>query len=379
MKTMHLMGLNFGYKASFNGYEYIIIDRVWNGIGTMNFSINADVTNSELIAIDDIVWLDKDYDNAFIIERIEEVLEGSNITYNVTALGLNSLLSDYLTIPELPNVLVEGKRHEIARLLVDSNAINPYDESREQYNIVLGNYEESGETTDVTRRAKVSENLSRVLAPDGWNLRLDIPNQQIVFDVLKGVDRTSEQTENGRVLFGVKYGNLTTYRKVIDASSEKTVAYGGVDLVKAGNPTGRKKEVFVSGDEAITELLNQELIKNQRVDTFDFEAIAKQYEYKVDYDLGDYVTVVSDTISHRQITKIKEIYERGNVKILPEIGVPEKSIADIFGGYKTKLELVDATQDTIDCGGVGETILGIDCNIISDAYYLLDGGEVVGL
>ena len=94
MKTLHIMGLDFTYKAAIRGYESAIVTRVWNGIGSMEITINSGIPNADLIAQDDIIWFDNDYHKAHIIETIEETLEGSQVLYRIKASHINTLLRD---------------------------------------------------------------------------------------------------------------------------------------------------------------------------------------------------------------------------------------------------------------------------------------------
>ena len=54
MKTLNVMGMDFTYKAALQGYESAIVTRAWNGIGTLELSINSGLPNADLIWQDDI-------------------------------------------------------------------------------------------------------------------------------------------------------------------------------------------------------------------------------------------------------------------------------------------------------------------------------------
>ena len=49
MKTLHVMGMDFVYKASFKAYSSAIVERIWNGIGKLTVELNSGITNSTLI------------------------------------------------------------------------------------------------------------------------------------------------------------------------------------------------------------------------------------------------------------------------------------------------------------------------------------------
>lgn len=359
MKTLNVMSLDFIYKASFGNYESATIKRTWNGIDTLSVSLNSKITNSNLINIDDLIWFDMEYNKVFIIEKIEEILTGSSISYSIFAVGLNSLLKDYITIP--PNGsefdTVTGNRETIARTWVTNNCISSPMVARNQYPIVLGaNGNKGSNITDVTRYVNLANEIFRILDPDdlSFNINLDIINKKFIFNVLQGVNRTSSQSTNNRILFGVEYGNISEYSKIVDKTSEKNIIYVGGKgdgaartITIVGSTTGRRKELFLNASSVdasyLTEKGNQALSENQIINAFEFETLERQYKYQVDYDLGDYITVVinKNTYEDLQIRQITEIYEKGNVKVVSHFGKTEKTITNTIGMILNKVSVIE--------------------------------------
>lgn len=359
MKTLNIMSLDFAYKASFGNYESATIKRMWNGIDTLSISLNSKIENSNLISIDDLVWFDMEYNKVFIIEKIEEVLSSSSISYSIFAVGLNALLKDYITIPpseqEFDNVT--GNRETIVRTWVNNNCISSYLPERNQYPIILGTNGNRGSTiTDVTRYTNLANEISRVLEPDdlSFNISIDITNKNFIFNVLEGVNRTSSQSSNSKVLFGVEYGNISEYSKVIDKTSEKNIIYVGGkgdgasrSITIVGSTTERRKELFLNASSVDTSYLAekgaQALSENQIINAFEFETLERQYKYQVDYDLGDYITVVinRNTYEDLQIRQITEIYEKGNVKVVSHFGKTEKTITNTIGMILNKVSVIE--------------------------------------
>ncbi len=357
MKILHIMGLDFTYKAAIRGYESVIITREWNGIGSMTLTINSEITNAGLIEVDDVIWFDNDYNKAHIIETIEEVQQGSNRSLRIVANHVNTLLRDYITIPPSGSAYhaVTGTREAVVRAWVNSNAISPTDTSRAQYPIALGTLRGFGASiTEQTRYKPLSEEISRVLKPQdlGWCLELDLSNSRFVFNVLQGVDRKAGQSVNSRVLFGIQYGNISGFNKVKSNAAAKTVAYVGGQgtgasrtIVKVdASGTNRKKEIFIDSRDInisaqLTERGNQKLIEALPIDKFEFKVLNKQFQYETDYNLGDFVTVVIDknTNSDLQIQKISEVYEKGLIQVVPEFGKPERTLSDIIGSLSNRL------------------------------------------
>ena len=188
MKTLNIMDLSFNYKAAIRGYESAVLTRAWNGIGNLALKISAGIPNSNLIAVDDIVWFNNDYHKAFIVEKIETTLEGSNKVYSITASSINGLLKDFITIPPAAQDFDSrtGTRESVARAWVTQNCISPTDMTRAQYPIILGTYKILGGTiTEQTRLKVLSDEIIRILTTEdlGWGLVLDIPNHRFIFNI----------------------------------------------------------------------------------------------------------------------------------------------------------------------------------------------------
>ncbi|WP_128426284.1 Gp37-like protein [Gudongella oleilytica] len=368
MKTLNVMSLDFTYKAAIRGYQSAIIKRVWNGIGSLELVISEEIPNASLISENDIIWFDHEYHKAFIIEHIETELSGSVMTYRITANHINVLLHDYITIPPSgeDTDARTGSREQVVRYWVEENCIDPDNPARVQYPLVLSETGGFGGTiTEQSRFATLSEEITRVLLPDdlGWRVDLDLEHSRFVFKVLDGVNRTSVQSENNRILFGLRYGNIAGFRKVKDVISAKTVAYIGgqgdgstrlvVELDNAAG--GRRKELFVDAQDigTINELAErgyQALSDAAAVNSFEFEALSRQFQYEADYDLGDFVTVVidKDTFQHLQIRELREIYEQGNISVKPVFGTPERTLGRTVVGVAKQLSSLTASSTKID-------------------------------
>lgn len=368
MKTLNIMSLDFTFKAAIRGYQSAIIKRVWNGIGSLELVISEEIPNASLISENDIIWFDHEYHKAFVVEHIETEFSGSVMTYRIAANHLNVLLHDYITIPPSgeDTDIRTGSREQVVRYWIEQNCIEPDNPARAQYPIVLSESGGFGGTiTEQSRFAALSDEITRVLLPDdlGWRIDLDLDNSRFVFKVLDGVNRTSAQSVNNRILFGLRYGNIAGFRKVKDIISAKTVAYIGgqgdgstrllVEVDNAG--IGRRKEIFVDAQDIgttneLAERGYQALSDAAAVNSFEFEALTRQFQYETDYDLGDFVTVVidKDTFQHLQIRELREIYEQGNISVKPVFGTPERTLGRMVGSVSKQLSSLAASSTKID-------------------------------
>jgi microcystin-dependent protein len=371
MKTLNVMSIDFTYKAALRGYESVVLARAWNGMGVTELVISTGVTNADLIETDDILWFDNDKHKAYIVERIESGLEGGDEKLYITAKSIKSLLEDFITIP--PNGYDydsrAGNREVIVRAWVNENCINPTDIDRAQYPIVLGAIRGFGSSiTEQTRYKNLAAEITRVLATEdlGWGLELDLENEQFIFEVYQGVNRTSTQSVNPRALFGVRYGNIAAFHGVKDSLAARTAVYVGGQgegsertVVEVNDAAAtRRREAFVDARDTdvaneLTERGQQALVEAAAVSSYEFETLDRQFAYGIDYDLGDYVTVVIDknTYQHLQIRRIQEIYEPENIRIVPEFGAPQRTLNQVIGTIKKKVSSLE-TVEIVGGGGV---------------------------
>ena len=184
----------------------------------------------------------------------------------------------------------------------------------------------------------------------GFRCIPDFVDKTITFDIYKGLDRSAGQTDRARVFFSDEYANISDSIYTENDQLLKTVCYVG------GQGEGANREWVVVGDttatgldlrevklnatdidssditpEEYTEKLAQrgeELLSNTDILVQSFECKSlpnSNFEYGKHYDLGDIITVKKDDWNIEldlRITEISEIYENGNIKILPTFGNP---------------------------------------------------------
>lgn len=158
-------------------------------------------------------------------------------------------------------------------------------------------------------------------------------DKKFYFDVYRGIDVSESQTENSYVTFSKEFNNLQSFDWEVDLSTFKNVCLVGGE----GEGTARKTKVVGTGkgikryemfadaksttsdngavanyDEVLNESGLEALANNQIKTTFSCKVDVEQYEYKVDYDLGDIVTVNCD-YGIKVDAKIIEIVEAEDV------------------------------------------------------------------
>ena len=61
----------------------------------------------------------------------------------------------------------------------------------------------------------------------GWGIHLDPDGGNLVFDVLPGVDRTDQQSENSAVVFALEFESVASLTYLRDVSGHRNLAYAG--------------------------------------------------------------------------------------------------------------------------------------------------------
>ena len=206
MKNINVLGLpGLTLLATVPAYQSAVAERVWNGISSLDITINSGVNNARAIQRDRVIFLDQEYAKAYVVEYVQEVGDKGSETLKIKATALEGLLADYITIPPAGTAYDArtGTREAVARAWVNANVIAPADMTRATYPIILGGYGALGEViTDQSRYAVLTDELERVLAPEdlGYRLRVDLSAHVLVFEVTAGIDRTEGAAPDNRTV-----------------------------------------------------------------------------------------------------------------------------------------------------------------------------------
>jgi hypothetical protein len=177
----------------------------------------------------------------------------------------------------------------------------------------------------------------------GFRCRFDPGLKKIIFETFKALDRSAHQSTNPRCLFSTEFETLlsSSYEKSEEGKINVALVGGegqGEDriLVIVGSASGfDRREVFVNAkDQRKDELTLSEyeaLLANKgqitlsdQTERFEGEVIPDgNLRYKIDYDLGDIVTIENTKWGkqiHVQITEITEVFDQNGTQIIPGFG-----------------------------------------------------------
>lgn len=302
-----------------------------------SFELYAPITedNLKLLREGNIIWM-RGSDDAGVIEDIK--LEESNVKNEITAQG--RFLPSYMDRRIIKGTFsFSGKTENAMRELYSANPV-PLVESGE-----LNGFEETVKFQATYKGLLTYEQKLAKSAALGIRFRPNFNERKITFEIYKGVDRTTSQGVNNRVIFSEGYNNLNNaiYRE--NKQLYKNVAYVGGEgegtarkIVVVGDVQGlERREMFVDAKDILSEGLStaeyeallrtrgeEALQKNIVISSFECDTGADvNFQYKKNYDLGDIVTVKKNKwgiTANKRITEIREIYEYGGRKIEPTFG-----------------------------------------------------------
>lgn len=312
-----------------------------------------------------LVMREDDTEHAMFIERVvvtTDAEEGNTIT--ASGRCLKSVLTRRI-IPE-QTVLTGTVAQGISRLLAE-NLINPNVSARKVDNFILGSF--TAGTESMTKQF-TGDNLADAVIEIcrgyglGWDVRVNLSTKKMLFDLYAGTDRSYTQSLNPFVVFSPEYENLvnTTYEEN-DAEYKNVAIVGGEgegtarrfvttgDLDAAGLD---RYELFVdsrgtsSNDGEITpEEYDAMLAANGRDSlaecetTVTFEGstqTGRNYQYGVDYNLGDIVEVVNEygIESRSRISEIIDCIDetgRHTIPTFESVYTPREYWVDESGAY----------------------------------------------
>jgi hypothetical protein len=271
------------------------------------------------------------------------------------------------------------------REIVNDNCIAPNDNKRIIPNLILG--VARGYKRDINYQVQYGANLSEELenisdtSDLGHRINLDINNKRLVFDVYEGLDRSVNQNDNPRCIFSKEFDNiieqeytdsLNNYKNLCviggtgEGSSRKLATIGdstGLDRFEVFNDQkGLSNEVdgTVMSDTDYSNLLigkgNETLANSKEIQTFNSRVNLKSnLKYKIDFDIGDIVTMLSKrwnvTLDSR-IIEIEEVYEENGLDINITFGANIPTLID-------KIKIMNKQQPTSG-GSITTTITDID-------------------
>lgn len=332
-KDLNFIGLMENQKS-------LIWTRRFYEPGQMRLYAPLTEDNLRLMVKGNIVWMRGRVEAAVIEDRIiKDTPEESQIE------AAGRFLSSYMDRRLIrPSVSFSGKTEVAMRSLLSGAFALP--------RVTLGVLNGFDDTVSFQATYKNLLDYETKLAKTsniGYRFRPDFNEKVIYFETYKGLDRTLSQSTNNRVVFSERYDNLSEIEYRENDQLKKTTVYIG------GSGTGNERTIVTIGEEETgldrrelfvdardltqadgmtldeyKEKLRQrgleKLVEYQETQSLSCVTDANgNFAYKVNYDLGDIVTVKKQNwgISvNLRITEIEEVYENGGMEVHPVFGTP---------------------------------------------------------
>ncbi|MGG1660565.1 siphovirus ReqiPepy6 Gp37-like family protein [Brevibacillus sp. NRS-1366] len=364
MQPIRIMDADFTLLGEIDTYTSLRWVRRWHKPGEFELRINPSLQNADCLQEDKMIFKAHATTEAAIIKHREIGVNEAGIEeLIVKGPLLAGLIGSRITYPPL------GKEHDyihanietIMKHFVRANFIAPSEPSRILSRLINAPDQARGDKVQFqTRYKQLDEELEKLSITSGlgWHVWLDTKRQLFVFEVIRGRDLTAGQNSYPPAIFSTDYDNIESQSYVSSAIGYKNVAIvvgqgdsGTPKLVTVGQQTGlQRQETFVDAKdvgpkekeaESLTEAEVERMLQTRgrerlaelgRSESFESKLLANSnLVYRVDYDLGDMVTVVNKgwgiTLDAR-ITEMVEVFEPGGFRLDATFGNSLPSLID---------------------------------------------------
>ena len=353
-ESLKIFSYNFELLGIISDYESLIYLRFFRECGNFEMHINKNKKNVEKLTTDVWMMLGNHNEKCFIIETIVENFSDGKEELIVKGTDLKGLMKRRITYTDnfdrVEKTQAENvMKHYVINHFIDSRLASDTTVQLLERNVDILKVAETQNRGPITVWQSRFENVHDVLkhiSEDsglGWTVYADLINKKFVFDSLQGVNRSIEQKDVPQILFVKSKMNLKESNRYRDLSGLKNVAYVGGKgenedrpIVVRGETAGiNRREVFIDlnnisdMDELNTEG-DKKLAEYKELNSSEGKVYSiENMEYEKDWFLGDKVSIkINKAIEHKNITAIKEIYERNNMDVDVTFGDKMPTIID---------------------------------------------------
>lgn len=271
-------------------------------------------------------------------------------TVTIKGFGMGFWFTNRITYPtnNKDTFYMNDYAENIMYELIKFNAIDSTITNRNFKNLIANSSQgRGGKLAFETRYKVLSDELETIAKTSrlGWNIKFDYKNKKFVFESLVGIDRTVNQADVPPMIFSRRYDNVLELEYTKDVSEYKSCAIVAgqgeganreIVIVNDGLSGLDRKELFVDARDVedgtnLADRGKSKLAENTIIESF--EATIDTENYRVEWDLGDFVTILDDEIgvvSDTQIVEVIETYEDGVLTIEPTFGEAISHFGDKF-------------------------------------------------
>jgi len=325
--------------GTIDDYMSIRWRRMYNEAGEFEILVLAYIYPMYLFAPDNIIVVDGK-EEAAIIENLKIDDNGTESTINVSGRMLSSILERRIIKSRInfTGTIVNGMKALV-------NAMTPFPNLQ----VSTASVPSANIIFQVTYK-NVYDHLVKLSLISGIAFRIlpDLINKKFIFEVYSGLDRTAKQSINERYTFSTGHDNLYKSEYMNSMRTEKNYALIGgqgegaarvlVTISRGGKTGFDLRETFVDakdmeqGDATLPEYRSQLAQRGQEALTVEMEQLeadVNAIDYRVKWNLGDYVNVVYEEwgiSTEEQITEVEEIHEGVSYQVIPTFGTKTQDI-----------------------------------------------------
>lgn len=339
-------------------FTSLIWTRRYYKIGEFELHLPLTIENVEFLIKGNIIYKKDDLEAGYIETRQIEVNEEGKEILQIKGKFITNYTNRRINWGQL---LFNGKSEALMRKLINDNCINPSNSSRKIPLLELGELKNYTETIEYQNSyGSLEEELESIALTNEFGYRINFNHieKKLIFEVYKGVNRSVNQSLIAPCIFSRDFENILNQTYMESNNNYKNTALVAGEgegsqriLVDINNNSSglNRYELFVDArglqkeidDKVLTDTEYKNILMQRgkeklaeyvEVKTFESKVNTKGNNvYKVDYDLGDIVTVVDKkwgiTLDTR-ITEIEEVYEEGKIEINPTFGNSIPTIID---------------------------------------------------
>ena len=350
---INIIDREFNFLGQIDNYKSFMPTKKWHGIGGFELHLHEDTAHADKLQKENIIFTTER--KAYVILHRE--IESKSGKMVVKGLELKSYLGRWLVFPPEGQAYyrVNSDIESIMKEYVTATLVR-----KGIANIVVAENQGRGtKTVYQTRYKNLADELEKLslVSGLGWDIILDIENNQFIFDVIEGEDRTANQDILPPAIFSIEYDNIAEQKLI-----ESRLGYANTAIV-AGQGQGVGREIVVVGEGEgfdsietfvdardlensadLPERGQQKLAEVQEIFTFDSRVLTdKNLIYEEDFTIkNDRWNISTD----RKITEITEIYEKDGFRL-------DVTFGDALPGIIDKVKQIVDTPATED-GKQGE-------------------------
>lgn len=334
MLEISVFDSSFNRVAIIDDFSYFGFVRNFRRPNTFELHINRNKENSSYLEIGSYIVIWKG--GAYRIWRIEskeiELTDGKGSEkWIVKGRSLSGVFEDRLCLNKITNSssggydTKTGPVETLMKYYVNVEVVNPTDTNRKIPNYVIGTDLGRGPTITISARLQTLAELLETISYSngiGYLTYFDLVTKKYVFEVIVGVDRTANNGVNTPVIFSPEFDNIERlyYKNSLLGVKNYAIVGGQGDgkdraFAYVGTDTGlARREVFVDARDLASGLAERGVERlaeyaQELIMEFDHTQVGP-FEYEVDFNLGDIVTVVYPDIIEMdtRIVRVDESY-----------------------------------------------------------------------